>query len=73
MIYDFMNFHRIWTQSGHNFLRKLILTFEFFYLIVVTFINSWLGIGVIFIFCFMLLYQLIPVFRIWFPFLGVVS
>ncbi len=49
MLYALGNMSRIWSESGHSFVRKLVLTSEFFYLTLVTIIGTWFGIGIFFV------------------------
>ncbi|KDD74358.1 chitin synthase, partial [Helicosporidium sp. ATCC 50920] len=45
IIYTLANWSRIWTESHHSFLRKMVLSFEFVYLAGMTLVGTWLGIG----------------------------
>jgi chitin synthase len=49
MLYALGNMSRIWSESGHSFIRKLVLTIEFIYLTLVTLIGTWFGIGIFFV------------------------
>jgi cellulose synthase/poly-beta-1,6-N-acetylglucosamine synthase-like glycosyltransferase len=49
MLYALGNSGRIWTESGHSFARKLVLTTEFIYLTVVLVVGTWFGIGIFFV------------------------
>lgn len=49
MLYALGNMSRIWSESGHSFIRKLVLTIEFVYLTLVTLIGTWFGIGIFFV------------------------
>lgn len=41
MLYALGNMGRIWTESSHSVLRKMVLTAEFFYLLVNLIIGTW--------------------------------
>jgi len=49
MLYALGNMSRIWSESGHSFIRKIVLTFEFIYLTLVTLVGTWFGIGIFFV------------------------
>lgn len=49
MLYALGNMSRIWSESGHSFIRKLVLTMEFLYLTLVTLVGTWFGIGIFFV------------------------
>lgn len=49
MLYALGNSGRVWTESGHSFMRKLVLTLEFIYLTTVTIVGTWFGIGIFFV------------------------
>lgn len=46
IIYTLSNWSRIWTESHHSLVRKLILSLEFVYLAGMTLVGTWFGIGV---------------------------
>ena len=54
-LYALGNFSRIWTQSSHTIMRKLVLTFEFVYLSLNLIVGTWFGIGIFFTMLNMLL------------------
>jgi hypothetical protein len=41
MLYALGNMGRIWTESSHSVARKLLLTFEFIYLLVNLIVGTW--------------------------------
>lgn len=55
MLYALGNSGRVWTESGHSFIRKLVLTLEFVYLTTVTVVGTWFGIGIFYVMLNMLL------------------
>ncbi len=48
LIYTLSNWLRVWTDSHHNLLRKLVISFEFVYLTIMTVLGTWFGIGILY-------------------------
>lgn len=48
LIYTLSNWLRVWTDSHHNFVRKVVISFEFMYLTVLTVLGTWFGIGILY-------------------------
>lgn len=48
LIYTLSNWIRVWTDSHHNVLRKLVISFEFMYLTILTVLGTWFGIGILY-------------------------
>ena len=49
MLYALGNMGRVWTESGHTFVRKVVLTLEFVYLTLVLIVGTWFGIGIFYV------------------------
>jgi chitin synthase len=49
MLYALGNSGRIWTESGHSFSRKIVLTLEFAYLTLNLVVGTWFGIGIFYV------------------------
>lgn len=48
LIYTLSNWLRVWTDSHHNFLRKIVISFEFMYLTILTILGTWFGMGILY-------------------------
>jgi chitin synthase len=55
MLYALGNSSRVWTESGHSFGRKCVLSFEMLYLTINLIVGTWFGIGIFFVMLYMLL------------------